>query len=119
MTIQVLFNGQQIVRPGAYTQIDASQFQSTVLQGLGIVALIGEADQGTPRTALSFLTAADVRKTYVSGDLVEAAAMVADPSGDPRIPTGAQQIVCYKVNGSTRSTLTSAPFTFTSLQWGV
>lgn len=119
MTTQVLFNGAVIVRPGAYTQIDASQFQSTVLQGLGIVGLVGEADQGPPRTVQSFLTAVDVRKTYVSGDLVEAAAIVADPSADPRIPTGAQQIVCYKVNGSTKSTVTSAPFTFTSLQWGV
>lgn len=119
MTTQVLFNGAQIVRPGAYTQIDASQFQNTTLQGLGIVGLVGEADQGKPRVVQSFLTASDVRKTYVSGDIVEAAAMVADPSGDPRIPTGAQQIVCYKVNGSTQSTLTAAPFTFTSLQWGV
>lgn len=119
MTTQVLFNGQVLVRPGAYTRIDASQFQSTVLQGLGIVGLIGEAEQGQPRTPLSFFTAADVRKTYVSGDLVEAAAMAADPSGDPRIPAGAQQIVCYKVNNSTKSTVTSAPFTFTSLQWGV
>lgn len=119
MTTQVLFNGQTLVRPGAYTQIDASQFQSTVLQGLGIVGLLGEADQGPPRVPLSFLAPVDVKKTYVSGDLVEAAAMVADPSNDPRIPSGAQQIVCYKVNGSTRSAVTSAPFVFTSLQWGV
>lgn len=119
MTTQVLFNGQQIVRPGAYTQIDASQFQNTTLQGLGIVGLLGEADQGQPRVALSFLAPADVRKTYVSGDLVEAAAMVADPTADQRVPTGAQQIVCYKVNGSTKSTATAAPFTFNSLQWGV
>lgn len=119
MTTQVLFNGAQIVRPGAYTQIDASQFQNTVLQGLGIVGLIGEAEQGQPRVVQSFLTPTDVRKTYVAGDLVEAAAMVADPSNDPRVPTGAQQIVCYKVNGSTRSTAAAAPFTFTSRQWGV
>lgn len=119
MTTQILFNGQVLVRPGAYTKIDASQFQSTVLQGLGIVGLLGEADQGPPRVPLSFLAPADVRRTYVSGDLVEGAAMVADPSNDPRIPAGAQQIVCYKVNGSTRSAVTSAPFTFTSLQWGV
>lgn len=119
MTTSILFNGQQIVRPGAYTQIDASQFQSTVLQGLGIVGLIGEAEQGQPRVVQSFLSPSDVRKTYVSGDLVEAAAMVADPSSDARIPAGAQQIVCYKVNNSTQSTVTSAPFTFTSRQWGV
>lgn len=119
MTIQVLFNGQTLVRPGAYTQIDASQFQSTVLQGLGIVGLIGEAEQGKPRVVNAFLSSADVRKTYVSGDLVEAAALVADPSNDPRVPAGAQQIVCYKVNSSTQSSALATPFTFTSLQWGV
>lgn len=119
MTMQVLFNGQVLVRPGAYTQIDASQFQNTVLSGLGIVGLIGEADQGKPRSVQSFLTPADVKAFYVSGDLVEAAAMAADPSADPRIPTGAQQIVCYKVNSSTQSALTAAPFVFTSLQYGI
>lgn len=119
MTTQVLFNGQTLIRPGAYTQIDASQFQSTVLQGLGIVGLLGEAEQGPPRVANSFLSASGVRQTYVSGDLVEAAAMVADPSNDPRVPAGAQQIVCYKVNSSTKSTASSTPFTFSSLQWGI
>ena len=119
MTQQILFNGQVIVRPGAYTQIDASQFQNTTLSGLGIVGLIGEADQGQPRTVQSFLTPAAVKQFYVSGDLVEAAAMAANPSNDPRIPTGAQQIVCYKVNNSTQSALTAAPFVFTSLQYGV
>jgi hypothetical protein len=119
MSMQVLFNGQVLVRPGAYTKIDASQFQNTTLNGLGIVGLIGEADQGQPHTVQSFLTAADVKAFYVSGDLVEAAAMVANPSADQRIPTGAQQIVCYKMNASTQSALTAAPFVFTSLQYGV
>jgi hypothetical protein len=119
VTFQVLFNGQQIVRPGAYTKIDASQFANTTLNGLGIVGLIGEADGGQPRTVQSFLAPADVKTFYVSGDLVEAAAMAATPGNDPRIPTGAQQIVCYKVNSSTQSSLTTAPFVFTSLQYGV
>lgn len=119
MTMQVLFNGQVLVRPGAYTKIDASQFQNTTLSGLGIVGLIGEADQGQPHTVQSFFAPADVKAFYVSGDLVEAAAMAANPSNDPRIPTGAQQIVCYKINSSTQSALTSAPFIFTSLQYGI
>jgi hypothetical protein len=119
MTTQVLFNGQVLVRPGAYTKIDASQFQNVVLSGLGIVGLIGEADQGQPRTVQSFLTPADVKKFYVSGDLVDAADMAANPSNDPRVPTGAQQIVCYKVNNSAQSTVTTAPFTWLSKQYGV
>ena len=118
MTMQVLFNGQVIVRPGAYSAIDASQFQSVPLSGLGVVGLVGEADQGQPSVPLSFMTAQQVKQTYVSGDLVEAAQMVANPGNDPRIPSGAQAIVCYKVNASTQSSFTSAPFLFTSLQWG-
>jgi len=119
MTMQVLFNGQVLVRPGAYTKIDASQFSNTALNGLGIVGLIGEADGGQPHTVNSFFASQDVKSFYLSGDLVEAANMAANPSNDPRIPSGAQLIVCYKVNNSTKSSLTTAPFVFSSLQYGV
>lgn len=120
MSRSVLFNGAQIVRAGASTKIDASQFADIVLSGLGIIGLIGEADGGQPRTVNTFLSSADVKTFYKSGDLVEAAAMAADPSNDNIIQTGAQQIVCYKVNNSTQSALTYAgTFTFTSLQYGV
>lgn len=119
MSKRVLFNGAVLVRPGAATKIDASQFQNIVLSGLGIVGLIGEADGGQPRTVNIFTSPDAVKTFYRSGDLVEAAQMVADPSNDPRIPNGAATIVCYKVNLSTQASRTVSPFIFTSRQYGV
>lgn len=120
MSKQVLFNGAVLVRPGAATRIDASQFANVALSGLGTVALIGAADGGEPRTVQTFRDAASVKDFYRSGDLVEAAQILADPGNDPLIPAGASAIVTYKVNLSTIATLThDTEFTFNSIDYGV
>jgi hypothetical protein len=120
MSQRVLFNGAVLVRPGAATKIDASQFENIALGGLSTVGLIGEAVGGQPRTVQVFTTAAAVKAFYKSGDLVQAARMVADPANDPRLPTGAQAIVCYKINNSTQATLSkNGTHLFTSLQYGL
>lgn len=120
MSRQVLFNGAVLTRPGAYTKVDASQFNNVALTGLGIVGLIGDADGGQPRVTQVFTDAASVKSTYRSGDLVEAAQMLADPGNDDLIPAGAATIVCYKTNLSTQSTLThNVAFLFSSRDWGL
>jgi hypothetical protein len=105
MSRKVLFNGAVLVRPGAATKIDASQFENIALGGLGTVALIGEADGGESRVVKTFTSVKGVKEEYLSGDLVDAAALVADPSNDPRITAGAQVIVCYKVNNGAQAEL--------------
>lgn len=119
MARQILFNGSVLTRPGAYTKIDASQFQNVALLGIGVVGIIGNADGGPPQVLNVFSDASSVKSTYRSGDLVEAAQMLSDPTSDDIIVTGAQTIVCYKVNAGTHSTLAAAPFTFTSRDWGI
>lgn len=120
MTRQVLFNGAVLTRPGAYTKIDASQFNNVALLGLGVVGLIGDADGGQPRVVQIFNNAQAVRAAYRSGNLVEAAQMVADPANDDIINTGAQTIVTYKTNLSTQSSFThDTTFLFTSRDWGL
>ena len=105
MSTSVLFNGAVLYRPGAYTKIDASAFNSLALLGLGAVGLVGEADAGQPTVAKVFADAEGVKAFYKSGPLVEAANIVALPSKDPRIPSGATSIVCVKVNAATQSQL--------------
>lgn len=120
MSRQVLFNGVVLIRPGAATKIDASQFQNIALSGLGTIGLIGEAVGGEPRTVQVFLSAKGVKDFYKSGDLVEAAQIAASPGNDPRIPSGAQVIVCYKVNNSTQSALAyGTAHALKSRQYGV
>jgi len=120
MSRQVLFNGAVLTRPGAYTKVDASQFANLALLGIGIVGLIGDADGGQPRVTKVFNGADAVKSTYRSGDLVEAAMMLADPGNDPLIPAGAATIVTYKTNLSTKSTFThDTTFVFNSIDWGL
>ncbi len=120
MSRQVLFNGAVLVRPGAATKIDASQFQNVVLSGVGVVGIVGSADGGKPAELATFREAQGVKDHFRSGDLVEAAQMLADPGNDFRIPAGASSIVCYKTNASTQAVLVhDTDYTFTSIDYGL
>jgi hypothetical protein len=120
MSRQVLFNGAVLTRPGAYTKVDASQFNNLALLGLGVVGLVGDADGGEPRVTKIWNDALAIKSYYRSGDLVEGAQMVSDPSNDDVIKTGAQTIITYKTNLSTKSTLThDTAFVFNSKDWGL
>lgn len=120
MTRQVLFNAAVLTRPGAYTKVDASQFNNVALLGLGVVGLIGNADGGVPRVTQVFNSAAAVKAAYRSGDLVEAAGIVCDPDNDNIIKTGAQTIITYKVNGGTQASFThDTTFLFQSRDYGL
>lgn len=123
MTRSVIFNGTTIVRPGAYSRIDASAFSNILLGGNGTVGIIGDADDGPPRTLQVFSGQAGgiaaAKQLYRSGDIADALSLLADPSNDDRIPSGAQQIVVYKTNAGTHASLTKAPFVFQTRGWGV
>lgn len=108
MSRRVLFNGATLYIPGAATKIDASQFEAVVLSGPGIVGLVGEAVGGKPREVQVLRGATAVKAFYGSGDIVEAAAIAADPSDDDNVPGGANTFVCYKVNNSAQATATLA-----------
>ena len=118
MSRQVLFRGAVIIRPGAATYVDVSAFNSVQLAGIGIAALIGLADGGQPGIVQTFQSPRGVANTYRSGDIVEAAAAMADPSNDNRIQNGPSLFVCVKLNRSTQASLVEAPFTFLSRDWG-
>ena len=115
MATSIFFDGRTTTIPGVYTKIDASGLDSVGVGATGIVALIGTGvggrpvDDGTTKMTaddlLRFITPAAVRNTFSSGDLREAGSMVFNPSTDPDIPGGAQQVICLKVNPSTQSAL--------------
>lgn len=106
MTMRVLFNGVVLVKPGGASRVDASLFASAGLAGVGVVALVGEADGGEPNSVQIFTTPEKARQTFRSGPLAKMAALAFQPANDPRIPGGAQRLVCVKVNQSTRSSKT-------------
>lgn len=108
---QLFFNGRLTAKPGAYSKVDASGFDSAGLGASGIVALLGESVGGKPYTAVSIprddlqraTNTGQVKRLFRSGDLLEMSLPMFSPAKDPEIQAGAQQIVFVKVNPATQS----------------
>jgi hypothetical protein len=115
MAIRVNFKGASLLVPGAYSHTETAE-ASVAAPALGVVALIGEAEEGLAfdnETGLSAVTFgpdefAAIQEKYGSGELVDAARLAIVPSNDPQIQGGAQELVLIKTNSSTYATL-SAP----------
>jgi hypothetical protein len=129
MAINVSFGGATIYRPGSYSQQTVDLGGGFPLSPAGLIAVLGEADAGTPGanevniannryngTQLSVL-----RNKYRSGPIADAAGMLFAPSADAAIPNGAQSVWFYKTNASVRATLALASTyaTVRSREWGI
>lgn len=106
----IFFGGRLIRTPGSYTVVDASGLEQIGLSAAGIVAVLGEAEGGTPVSAITEV--ADLlriskperaRELFRSGPLREVADMLFAPSNDPDILGGAVEVVAMKVNPATQS----------------
>jgi hypothetical protein len=106
MASTIYFGGRTIAIPGSYSQVDANGLAKVGLGATGIVACIGEAEGGEPGVVLSATNPGRAARFFRSGDLREASAMLFDPSRDPGIPGGAQEVKFVKVNPATASTRT-------------
>lgn len=120
----IYFNGRTTVRPGAYSEVDASGLAVVGLGAVGIVALLGEASGGEPQTVTNIVNPGSVGRTFREGDLLEGGNILFDPSKDDAIPGGAAAVKFVKVNPSTQSarTLTNSSgdaLTLTSVDYGV
>lgn len=106
--IRVNFAGASLVDPGSYTDVQIAQ-SGAAAPALGIVALIGESEEGPAFVNESGLSAVSygpdefhaMVEKYGSGELVDAAKLAISPSNDPQIRGGAQEIVLLKTNNST------------------
>jgi hypothetical protein len=110
MPTAIFFNGQRIVRPGAYSKIDASALASVSPAAVGIVAIIGTAEGGKPLSVdpvdSDHTRSETVLTRYRSGNLRTAGQFAFQPANDPAIPGGAQRLVAVKVNPATQATAT-------------
>lgn len=110
MATAIFFGGRRLVRPGAYSQVDATGLSSVAPASTGIVALLGMAEGGKPLSvdpADSDHTRPEtVLQRYRSGDLRTAGVFCFQPANDPAVPGGAQSLVCVKVNPATQATAT-------------
>jgi hypothetical protein len=132
-----------IVIPGAYPRINV-RTPATGLGAFGIVAIVGEADEG-PGTGDTdagediednFYTPTQIGNViakYGSGNIVEAFKALVAPSNDPLITGAVTRVYIYKTNNSTSATSSVASITGTyadlsaslqgilgnQLRWGV
>jgi len=106
MATSIYFNGRLTHIPGSYSEVDASGLAKVGLGATGIVACIGEAEGGKPQSIISVTNPGKVSKTFRDGDLKEAGLILFDPSKDPDIPGGAQEVKFVKVNPALQSAIT-------------
>jgi hypothetical protein len=103
MASTIFFNGRVTNIPGSYSEVDATGLASVGLGATGIVAILGEAEGGRPQAILSAAVPSKIAKLFRAGDLLEAGYIAFDPSRDPDIPGGAQEIRFVKTNPATQS----------------
>jgi hypothetical protein len=113
MSISVNFEGATLFRPGVYTTTKV-QAGGAAQPRLGIMAIIGEADQGdsfaneaggVAAVSWSPDQYAAIKAKYGSGPMVDAARLAFNASNDPDIQGGAQLLITLKTNQSTKSQL--------------
>ena len=99
----VYFGGSNIVKPGAYSQVDASGMISAGLAGGKVPLFLGEAEDGKPQEILYFDSATEAKKVLGSGDLLTGMQIAWSPS--PNL-SGAGMVACVRVNKGTQATHT-------------
>lgn len=111
MAIIVNFAGASLRKPGAYSRTKIASSGAADAQ-LGVVALIGEADEGPAFDAADLEASAygpdqfaDVQNQFGSGELVDMAKLSLAPSADPQIAGGAQKLYLLKTNTGTKASL--------------
>lgn len=113
MAISTTFNSATIFKPGAYSKSTIDLSGGFPLGPSGLVAVIGEADAGTPGALEVDLAQnnfvgeqlVQLRSKYRSGPIADAASMLFAPAADAAVPGGAQVVWVYKTNNSTRASL--------------
>jgi hypothetical protein len=124
MATTIYFNGRVTSIPGSYSEVDASGLATINLGASGIVACLGECEGGEPAIVQSVSNPGKIGRLFRSGDVREAGQILFDPSKDPDIPGGAQEVKFVKINPATQSSLTllddnaGNSLLLTSRDWG-
>ena len=108
MTRSVTFNGITRTRPGGILKVNADALNQVGISASGSVGIIAECSGGTPGSASGLVSLRDpsrARTLFRDGALVDAIRLAFESSGDPNVPGGASEVVVYKVNSSTQSSV--------------
>lgn len=100
------WNGVELVVPGSYSYTDLTRLLTPTSGGVGIVALVGEADGGSPGVHLfdGGTSQSVVKAELKSGPGADAVKFALRAGSDPLVPSGASSVLFVKTNPSTQST---------------
>lgn len=102
-----VFNGVELVIPDAYSALDVSRLLTPTSGGVGIVAVIGEADGGKPGINIfpGGTSPAVIKRELKSGPLADAARLALRSGTDNLVQAGASTLIALKTNNSLQSYL--------------
>lgn len=118
MPLQVIFDNNVLIIPGAYSVIDFSALANPPTSALGIITVLTTSDVGDP-TAVHTFTDYNSLQTYVgvNSPLYPLAPLIFNPSTDARIGSP-NYVNVVLLNNSTRASHTGTFFSFTSNYYG-
>ncbi|MCF6205350.1 MAG: hypothetical protein L3J47_00455 [Sulfurovum sp.] len=99
----VTFGGRTLWTPGGATKINTKALSPVGLSAQGVVAVLGEADDGKAGEVIVIDDPSLAKDLFRSGPLADSIRVAFDPSNDIRIPGGAQRVLAYKVNVSAQA----------------
>lgn len=99
--MSVFFNGRLITTPTTASVVNDDAMRNQNLTVGNVVALVGRAAAGKPKTALRFGSPQEAQKALVSGELLDAVLAAFDPSNET---AGPFQVVAVRVNPATQAT---------------
>lgn len=108
MARSVTFNGVTRFRPGGITRVNADALNQVGTSASGTVGIIGESDGGEPGSSAGLVSLRDpaqAEELFRPGAMADAIKLAFQPSGDPLVPGGAAEVLVYKANASTQSTV--------------
>lgn len=119
----IVFNGQTLTIPEAYSVLNVDALLTPTAGGLGILAIVGESDGGAPGLNLipGGASTTTIKKLLQSGPGADAARLALRSSqADPLVPAGASAVIFAQTNQSTRATSAlSTKGTFTTKRYGL
>lgn len=102
MAIGIYFDGRRLIRPQAVTKIDDTGMYARGLAGANVLAIVGEATGGQPKTVQWFTDPSYAKAILRSGPLLQAIQRAYDPSAEV---SGAYMVAAIRVNPATQSSL--------------
>jgi len=108
MSRSVVFNGITRYTPGGIVKVNTNGLNQVSFTAPSVIALLGESDGGVPGSVDGPIRLSDPAKAvslFRAGPLVDAITAAFQSSGDDRVPGGASEVLIYKTNASTQSSV--------------